>query len=76
MAYKDNEKTVGYDAHLYSKNGNVIANKNLKSEEGKVDLKDKVIIGPFSRNGKNRNQVEACDHELTNHCLIPLGILD
>lgn len=44
MAYKDNEKTVEYDAHLYSKNGNVIANKNLKSEEGKVDLKDKVTM--------------------------------
>lgn len=44
MAYKDNEKTVGYDAHLYSKNGNVTANKNLKSEEGKVDLKDKVTM--------------------------------
>lgn len=37
-------KTVKYDANLYSKNGNVIANKNLKSEEGKVDLKDKVTM--------------------------------
>lgn len=64
---------------------NIFDNVQKKKEEAKnsettallsVDLKDKVIIGPFSRNGKNRNQVEACDHELTNHCLIPLGILD
>lgn len=41
-----------------------------------IDTKDKVLIGPFSRNGTNRTLVEACDHELTNDCLIPFGILD
>lgn len=41
-----------------------------------LDTKDKVLIGPFSRKGKNRIQIEAADHELTNNCLIPFGILD
>jgi len=41
-----------------------------------IDTKDKVLIGPYSRNGKSRTLVEACDHELTNRCLIPFGILD
>lgn len=41
-----------------------------------LDTKDKVLIGPFSRKGKNRIQIEAVDHELTNNCLIPFGILD
>lgn len=41
-----------------------------------IDTKDKVIIGPYSRKGKSRILVEACDHELTNNCLIPFGILD
>lgn len=41
-----------------------------------IDTKDKVLLGPFSRKGKNRIQIEAVDHELTNDCLIPLGILD
>ena len=41
-----------------------------------IDTKDKVLIGPFSRNGKNRVLVQAVDHELTNECLIPFGILD
>lgn len=41
-----------------------------------IDTKDKVLIGPFSRKGKSRILVEACDHELTNNCLIPFGILD
>ena len=41
-----------------------------------IDTKDKVLLGPFSRNGKNRIQIEAVDHELTNDCLIPFGILD
>lgn len=41
-----------------------------------IDTKDKVLLGPFSRGGKNRIQVEAADHELTNDCLIPFGILD
>ena len=41
-----------------------------------IDTKDKVLIGPFSRKGKSRILVEGCDHELTNHCIIPFGILD
>ncbi len=41
-----------------------------------IDTKDKILLGPFSRGGKNRIQVEAVDHELTNDCLIPFGILD
>ena len=41
-----------------------------------IDTKDKVLLGPFSRGGKNRIQIEAVDHELTNDCLIPFGILD
>ena len=41
-----------------------------------IDTKDKVIIGPYSRKGKSRILVEACDHELTNDCIIPFGILD
>lgn len=41
-----------------------------------IDTKDKVLLGPYSRNGKNRIQIEACDHNLTNDCLIPFGILD
>ena len=41
-----------------------------------IDTKDKVLIGPYSRKGKSRILVEACDHELTNDCLIPFGILD
>lgn len=41
-----------------------------------LDTKDKVLIGPFSRKGKNRIEIQAVDHELTNNCLIPFGILD
>lgn len=41
-----------------------------------IDTKDKVLIGPYSRRGKSRTQIEAVDHELTNNCLIPFGILD
>lgn len=41
-----------------------------------IDTKDKVLIGPYSRKGKSRVLVEACDHELTNHCIISFGILD
>lgn len=41
-----------------------------------IDTKDKVLIGPYSRRGKSRILIEACDHELTNRCLIPFGILD
>ena len=41
-----------------------------------IDTKDKVSLGPFSREGKNRTKVSATDHNLTNKCLIPFGILD
>lgn len=41
-----------------------------------LDTKDKVLLGPFSRGGKNRIQIEASDHDLTNNCLIPFGVLD
>lgn len=41
-----------------------------------IDTKEKVLIGPYSRRGKSRVLVEACDHELTNHCIIPFAILD
>ena len=63
----------------------IFDNVNKKKEEGfkdnkmvmiSIDTKDKVLLGPFSRNGKNRIQIEAVDHELTNDCLIPFGILD
>ena len=52
------------------------AMKNDKAILISIDTKDKVLIGPFSRNGKNRIQINAADHELTNDCLIPFGILD
>ncbi len=52
------------------------AMNNEKTALISLDTKDKVLIGPFSRKGKNRVQIEAVDHELTNHCLIPFGILD
>lgn len=41
-----------------------------------LDTKDKVLLGPFSRRGRNRIEIQAVDHELTNNCLIPFGILD
>ena len=41
-----------------------------------IDTKDKVLIGPYSRKGNSRVEIKACDHELTNRCLIPFGILD
>ena len=63
----------------------IFANVKLKKEEAlndknialiSIDTKDKVVIGPYSRKGKSRLLTEACDHELTNNCLIPFGILD
>ena len=41
-----------------------------------IDAKDNVIFGPYSRKGKSRILVETCDHELTNNCVIPFGILN
>lgn len=40
MAYKDKEKIAEFDAHIQSTMGNVTAAKELKSEEGRVNLKD------------------------------------
>ena len=63
----------------------IFDNVKKKKEEGlsdnktvmiSIDTKDKVLVGPFSRNGYNRVVIEAVDHELTNNCLIPFGILD
>ena len=63
----------------------IFENVRKKKEEGflnnrvmmiSMDTKDKVLIGPFSRDGRNRIQIEAVDHELTNDCMIPVGILD
>ena len=63
----------------------IFANVHKKKEEAikddktvliSIDTKDKVLIGPYSRKGKNRMQIKAVDHELTNNCLIPFGILD
>lgn len=51
-----------------------LANKNIGIIS--IDTKDKVILGPYSRKGKSRISIEACDHELTNSCIIPFGILD
>ena len=64
---------------------NIFKNVNKQKQEAmedeetaliSIDTKDKVLIGPYSRKGKSRVLVEACDHELTNRCLIPFGILD
>ena len=63
----------------------IFDNVKKKKEEGlsdnktvmiSIDTKDKVLLGPFSRNGYNRVVIEAVDHDLTNNCLIPFGILD
>ena len=63
----------------------IFENVKLKKEEAlnnentsiiSIDTKDKVMIGPYSRNGKSRILLEASDHELTNDCLTPFGILD
>ena len=67
------------------KTDEIFENVELKKEQAindentaliSIDTKDKVIIGPYSRNGKSRILVEACDHELINDCLIPFGIID
>ena len=41
-----------------------------------IDTKDRVKIGPFSRGGKSRGNVQAADHDFGNDYLIPFGILD
>lgn len=52
------------------------AMNNEKTVLISIDTKDKVLLGPFSRKGKNRIQIKACDHNLTNNCLVPFDILD
>lgn len=49
---------------------------NKKAGLLSIDAKEKVQIGPYSRRGKSRVLVKACDHELTNRCVTPFGILD
>jgi hypothetical protein len=41
-----------------------------------IDTKDRVKIGPFSRGGKSRGNVQAADHDFSNDHLTPFGILD
>ena len=50
--------------------------KNSNTGIISIDTKDKVLIGPYSRGGKSRVKIEACDHELTNNCCVPFAILD
>lgn len=40
MPYKNKEKVAEFDAHIQSTIGNVTAAKELKSEEGRVNLDD------------------------------------
>lgn len=41
-----------------------------------IDTKDRVKIGPFSRGGKSRSNIQAADHDFGNEFLTPFGILD
>ncbi len=42
-----------------------------------LDTKAKVKIGPFSRGGRSRHRVRACDHDMHPEALlVPLGILE
>lgn len=41
-----------------------------------IDTKDKVKIGPFSRGGRSRGNVQAADHDFSKDFLTPFGILD
>ncbi|MCJ7843104.1 hypothetical protein MUB24_19935 [Lederbergia sp. NSJ-179] len=41
-----------------------------------IDTKDRVKIGPFSRGGKSRSNVQAADHDFGNDYLTPFGILE
>lgn len=68
------EKTDDIFQNVHERKEKAIKEKNTILIS--LDTKDKVLIGPFSRRGKNRIQVEAVDHELTNKCIVPFGILD
>lgn len=41
-----------------------------------IDAKDRVKIGDFSRGGKSRVEVKACDHDFGNNYVTPFGIMD
>jgi len=41
-----------------------------------IDTKDRVKIGPFSRGGQSRANIQAADHDFGNEFLTPFGILD
>ena len=41
-----------------------------------IDTKDRVKIGEFSRGGKGRVEVNACDHDFGDEYVIPFGIMD
>lgn len=68
------EKTNDIFENVKAKKEQAMKNENIALIS--IDTKEKVLIGPYSRKGKSRTLVEACDHELTNHCMIPFGILD
>lgn len=70
---KIKETDVIFD-NVKKKKEEALSNKNAALIS--IDTKEKVLIGPYSRKGKTRVTINACDHELTNKCLIPFGILD
>jgi len=41
-----------------------------------IDTKDRVKIGNFSRDGKNRVEVEAADHDFGDKFVVPFGIMN
>lgn len=58
---------------------NKLAEQEASTLRISIDTKAKVNIGPYSRNGKSREQevIKACDHDLFPQTqLVPFGILD
>lgn len=53
-----------------------IAEKDDSIVRLSIDAKDRVKIGNFSREGKNRLTVEALDHDFGDKYITPFGILD
>jgi len=41
-----------------------------------IDTKDRVKVGDFSRGGKSRVEVNACDHDFGDEYVTPFGIMD
>ena len=85
MGYNLKKVTRNKPLKKIAETDEIFKNVSLKKKEAldndnigfiSIDTKDKVMLGPFSRKGKSRILVEACDHELTNNCVIPFGILD